>query len=302
MKHLVPAARKTLAAAILGALAVLSACGDADTFEPVQPVRLVSFGDSLSDLGSVGGARWTVNGVTNNIWVETLAANYGLTISAAAAGGTGYGEGLACVAASGGAAGLPCASKSVRAQIDTFLAAQVVGDKDLFALQAGANDIIAAVTAFTGGTLSAAGRDAALDAAADALSGEVTRLVGAGAKQVALTNVPNIGLAPFGAPQAAVYGTAVRRFNDRLKINLVGQGQNVLLLDLELFFNREINNTGLERSTPVCTVSPVTSCNTSTVIPGADITLYVFADTLRPTPAVHQRFGLEAYNQLRNRF
>jgi outer membrane lipase/esterase len=302
MKLPVRAARTALASAVLGALALLSACGDADTFEPVQPVRVVSFGDSLSDLGSVGGARWTVNGVANNIWLETLAANYGLSISAAAAGGTGYGEGSACVAAGGGAAGLPCAGKPVRAQIDGFLATQSIGSKDLFALQAGANDIIAAVTAFTGGTLSAAARDAAIDAAADALSGEVTRLVAAGAKQVALANTPGIGLTPFGAAQASVYGAATRRFNDRLKTNLVGQGQSVLLLDLELFFNREMNNTANDRSTPVCTVNPVTSCNTSTLIAGADIARYVFADTLRPTPAVHQRFGLEAYNQLRNRF
>jgi outer membrane lipase/esterase len=234
--------------------------------------------------------------------VETLAANYGLSITAAAAGGTGFGEGFACVATAGGAAGLPCAGKPVQTQIDTFLASHTVGGKDLFALQAGANDIIAAVSAFGAGTQSAAQRDAAIDAAADALSGQVRRLVAAGAQQVALTNVPNIGLTPFGTVQAALYNAASRRFNDRLKTNLVGFGQNVLLLDLELFFNREINNTANNRVDAVCTVSPTTSCNTSTVIAGADITRYVFADTLRPTPAVHQRFGLEAFNSLRNRF
>ncbi len=284
------------------AAAALVACSDADTFEPLQPTRVVSFGDSLSDLGSQGGARWTVNGVANNIWVETLAANYGLSISAAAAGGQAYAEGLACVAASGGAAGQPCSTTAVQAQISNFLAVQSFAAKDLVAIQGGANDVLLAVGGFIAGTQTAAARDAAIDAAADALSTEVKRLISAGANQIALTNLPDIGKTPLGAANSSAYIAATRRFNDRLKINLVAQGDKVLLLDLELFFNREIANAGLNRSDAVCGANPVITCNTGNTLAGADISTYVFADTLRPTPAVHQRFGLDAFNQLRNRF
>ncbi|HMN93275.1 MAG TPA: SGNH/GDSL hydrolase family protein [Hydrogenophaga sp.] len=77
--------RTTLSAAALALLLV--ACGGGNDYE-----RLVSFGDSLSDVGSyrtpgiasVGGGKYTVNGTGNKIWVEHIADAAGLPAPCAA--------------------------------------------------------------------------------------------------------------------------------------------------------------------------------------------------------------------------
>lgn len=82
--------RTSLAAA--AAALVLVACGGGDDPAPFQYDKLVSFGDSLSDLGThnvgtikfladnTGGAgRWTINSAAgNDMWTERLAAQVGV--------------------------------------------------------------------------------------------------------------------------------------------------------------------------------------------------------------------------------
>jgi len=92
MKHL----RLWPVAVAVGLL--LTACGgggDGDQSQRVSYGKLVSFGDSLSDVGSyatagvkaMGGGRFTVNGTGNQIWVERLAAQAGLAAPCAAVTG-----------------------------------------------------------------------------------------------------------------------------------------------------------------------------------------------------------------------
>lgn len=77
--------RTTLSAAALALLLV--ACGGGNDYE-----RMVSFGDSLSDVGSyrtpgiaaAGGGKYTVNGAGNKIWVERMADAVGLPAPCAA--------------------------------------------------------------------------------------------------------------------------------------------------------------------------------------------------------------------------
>lgn len=69
---------------------LLTACGGGDGDAPRS--RLVSFGDSLSDVGSyrtpgiagLGGGKYTVNGATEGIWIEQFAAKLGLPAPCAA--------------------------------------------------------------------------------------------------------------------------------------------------------------------------------------------------------------------------
>lgn len=69
--------------------------GDGDQSPAVSYGRLVSFGDSLSDVGSyavsgvaaVGGGKYTVNSSTSQIWIEALAAQ--LRVDAPCAAQTG---------------------------------------------------------------------------------------------------------------------------------------------------------------------------------------------------------------------
>jgi len=67
--------------AALGAAVVLAACGGGD--HGVAFSSMVSFGDSLSDVGTykvgtiaaLGGGKWTVNGPTAKNWTELIAAD-----------------------------------------------------------------------------------------------------------------------------------------------------------------------------------------------------------------------------------
>jgi outer membrane lipase/esterase len=296
--------RSARAAMLVSAAALLAACGSADTFEPLQPTRIVSFGDSLSDLGQVGGQKWTVNGVATNIWTETVAGGYGLPLTAQAAGGASYAVGYACVAATGAAANSPCSTASVKDQISAFLTAASPAAKDLVLVQGGANDILLQAALLGAGLQTQTQMDAAVDAAAVALAGEVKRLIAAGFKQIGLANLPDIGKTIYATQQnqVTVLNAATRRFNDKVKTELVNQGANVYLFDLELFFNRIMGEVSLNRTETVCTTPLAKDCSTSTLVPGADPATYVFADNVHPTPRIHQRFGSEAFAQLKNRF
>lgn len=76
-------------AAVLAAL-VLAACGGGDSGPRFHSI--VSFGDSLSDVGTykvgtiaaIGGGKWTVNGPDARTWTEVVAADSGLAAPCAA--------------------------------------------------------------------------------------------------------------------------------------------------------------------------------------------------------------------------
>lgn len=75
--------------AALGAAVLLASCGGSDG---IQFESLVSFGDSLSDVGSyktagiaaVGGGKYTVNGTDGKVWIDRLAATLNLPAPCAA--------------------------------------------------------------------------------------------------------------------------------------------------------------------------------------------------------------------------
>ncbi|MEJ6021033.1 SGNH/GDSL hydrolase family protein [Ramlibacter sp. PS4R-6] len=81
--------------AVLGAALVVAACGGGgagDQHPRVPFTALVSFGDSLSDVGNekvgtiaaVGGGKWTVNSPTARNWTEWIAADIGASAPCAA--------------------------------------------------------------------------------------------------------------------------------------------------------------------------------------------------------------------------
>ncbi len=73
------------------AAALLAACGGSDD-EPPQFKSVVSFGDSISDVGTydvgtidgLGGGRFTVNGADGKVWTEYLAESLGTPAQCAA--------------------------------------------------------------------------------------------------------------------------------------------------------------------------------------------------------------------------
>lgn len=232
---------RTAQVAIAGAaFALLAACGGGDdnnnnaSAAPPSGVKMqiVSFGDSLSDVGTYsqillgfGGGRFTTN--PGQVWTQNVANYYGDTLQPAnqggfgiplqATGGLGYAQGGARVTLQPGighadasvpnsdyaqATTMPIADqvKQYLRQHGSFNAGQIV------LLNGGANDIFyqAQVAQAQGNTPAAQLAAAqAIGLAAQQYAGIVQQIVAAGGTHVFVSNMPDIG----GTPLAVAGGT-----------------------------------------------------------------------------------------------
>ena len=295
--------RAALALGCAGTLALLTACGSGSVVSDLAPKRFLTVGDSFMDVGQ-SGKRYTVNDGSNN-WVQELAAHYGVTVSAASAGGSGHAQGHARIAAADPIGGAP----SVTTQIDTLLASTTLSDTDdVVLINGGMHDIVAAVEA---GGLSDATTQAVKDAG-KALATQVRRVVSAGGKHVVVTGVPLLGDSPWARARNQRDGINALSvaFNDALLIDIADMGATVLYFDSALFFNL-INNKperySVDNATdPVCTTPDASTCTPSSVV-STDYNRYMYADSLNFTPKVQRNFvdrsyTENAYDKFKNRW
>ncbi|KVE39456.1 SGNH/GDSL hydrolase family protein [Burkholderia sp. TSV86] len=248
---------KRYAQAVLAsvALAALAACGGGD--DNGQPaagagvnMQVVSFGDSLSDVGTYspkillgfGGGRFTTN--PGQVWTQDVAAYYGNTLTPAfeggfgvplqASGGYGYAQGGARVTQQPGvghaSAGTPNAdfaqatTTPVATQVQQYLQQHgSFNSNQIVLINGGANDIFYQVqVAQAQGSTPAALQQAAqqIGLAAQQLAGIVQQIVAAGATHVFVVNVPNIGNTPLalsgGAQAQALFTQVTTLFNGTL--------------------------------------------------------------------------------------
>lgn len=225
-------------AAVLFASAILAGCGGGggggdQTTTKVKFSSLVSFGDSLSDVGTyavgtvkaLGGGKYTINSATNKIWIELMAAQLGQSAPCAAQTGldgaaaqgfavpvtefvncTAYAQGGARVTnpvgpgnklLGGANAVLGQLTVPVATQIDRHLARNggtFKGDEVVFVL-AGGNDLFINIA-----TLAPAAAVTAMGTAGAELAGYVnTKITGKGAKYVVVVNLPDVSLTPSAA-------------------------------------------------------------------------------------------------------
>ncbi|WP_323122427.1 SGNH/GDSL hydrolase family protein [Burkholderia alba] len=234
-RRLLRTAQVALASA---AFVLLAACGGGDDSSssntPPSGVKMqiVSFGDSLSDVGTYspqillgfGGGRFTTN--PGQVWTQVVASYYGDTLTPAyeggfgvplqATGGRGYAQGGSRVTLQPGIgqapAGSPNAAYSqattvpIATQVQQYL--QQYGSfnsNQIVLINGGANDIFyqaaAAQAAGTAVAQQQAGQAIAL--AAQQLAALVQQIVASGATHVYVSNVPDIG----GTPLAVSAGT-----------------------------------------------------------------------------------------------
>jgi outer membrane lipase/esterase len=136
---------------------------------------------------------------------------------------------------------------------------------------------------------------AAMNTAAVELADLVkTQILGKGAKYVVVNSMPDLTITPFAMAQPSSTQTLIRSmvaaFNDQLKATLSTQ-PGVLYLDLGTVSREHASNgaaAGLTNTTtPACGSNLLGKsslvCNASNVI-GGDISHYMFADDLHPTP------------------
>ena len=284
--------------ALVGAAAVamLAACGSGSVVSDLTPQRIITVGDGFTDVGQ-NGYRFSVND-GSNIWVQSFAANYGLTVTPANAGGKGYAQGGARVAAADTTSGTN--APSVTQQIDAMLASTTLSaTDDVVIVGGGIEDIVDAVAA--NGISDAA--TAAVKAAGTALGEQIIRLVDAGAKHVLVTGVYNLGDTPWArklGQQDAITALSVA-FNSATELKIVDLGENVLFIDPALLHNlmsSKPGNYSFDNDTDAaCTTPDATTCTASTIVSGADYNRWMYADDLYFTPEASRRFGTNSYSE-----
>jgi outer membrane lipase/esterase len=311
--------RRVVLALVAASALFLAACGSGTIESQLKPTRVVSFGDSSSDLGQTG-SRYTVNDGSVSIWAEQMALSFGLPLNTLAKGGTSYATGNARIKATPDAAG-NSATPTVTQQIDSFLAGNTIGASDLMVISAGTADIISEVGKLNARTQTT---DQALENVKQAgrdLGALVRRLVQAGGAHVVVVGAYDLSKSPWATStkQVDVLAKASAQFNEQLLLSMVDLGANALYVDAALFYNLVVGtpaNYGLTNATvAACTsVDPgpgigigagqVNSalCNPGTIASGVDYTVYTFADLVYQTPAAQRKFGDYAYQRIHERW
>jgi phospholipase/lecithinase/hemolysin len=233
--------------------------------------QIVSFGDSLSDVGNAG--RFS-NGP---VWVEDLAQILGLPVATASTeGGTNY--------AWGGARTTGPGVPSTNDQVSEYLS-KVGGIADstaLYTILTGSNDV--------GGVATGSNTIPGLLADAAAVASIASTLEQAGAQSILVVNLPDLGITPLLDGLEDLATSASQIFNDVLLQGLDTLGSsNVLFLDLFTLSQQlaaDPSAYGLNNVDDNCLVTTGglgSACDT-----------YLFWDNIHPTAAGHHLIALEA--------
>ena len=366
--------RQIMRAASVGAVFMLAACGGSRHDDPVvrgQFAAMVSFGDSLSDVGTyavgtvrtLGGGKYTVNGPDGKNWTERIAARMNLPAPCAARTGldgdatlgfrvavtdhpgcTNYAQGGARVTDLIGPGNqllggdnrlLGQLTNPVIDQINHHLAISGGSFKgtELVTVFAGGNDIFANLAQLADGASAAANTAgiaaaklpgassdsvrsatdaatlaytqangvtvvAAMATAATQLGSYVNNLILAkGATRVAVVNLPDASLSPFGQAldptTRAIVESMVTTFNSTLHGTL-GANNRLLYVDAYTTSRAQFASPaqyGLGNVTkPACDLSRKKNLLGSSLVCTSDnleadaTPAFAYADTVHPTP------------------
>ncbi len=242
--------------------------------------QFVVFGDSLSDTGNLPALGVPVgppnfNGRFSNgpVWLEYLPALYGSPASSFALGG----------ARSGRVQPL----NDLQIQLDRFLAGgRQLSPTALYTVWIGGNDYLN----LTGDPLVGVGTTVTN------ISTAATRLLQAGARNVMILNLPNLGDIPgsrAGGPVAVAQGNQITQLHNSALQGAVATlrertGANIILVDINAATNAVFANPslfGFSNLTTPCFVgtTPTGACATQAA---ADASLYF--DPIHPTTAGHR--------------
>lgn len=320
-------------------MSVLTACGGGDNGPLVSDSRsfksVVSFGDSLSDVGTFAPnaatvqpqgvtAKFTTNGVGQTIWVENIAASLGTTISPYESaltppnipgtytilGGNGY--------ATGGARAIRGPDQTdknlnlaVGEQVDAYLARNGSFRQDQLVLfWIGGNDVAFALQSGAGA--------AYIQQAVAAAVGQIARIAANGARYIIVNNVPDVGKTPLvaslGATASAGATLLSQGFNAGLAAGIKSlNNPNIVLVDVYSLNADAAANPAkyglVNTTTPACANIPTAGpfnpvnnslfCNTSTLVAANANNTYLYSDVFHPTSGVHKLISNTAINAAR---
>ena len=314
--------------------AMLLACTSGALAEELRFDNLYVIGDSLSDAGTYSQAvqagglgllpeinyRFLTNAPDGSslTYAEVLGNELGLTLQPnvingvplasladISVGGTIYAEGGSRITDPagigkndiGGITTVPLVT-----QVDRLLADRPsLGTNDLIILWGGANDVFSQAGAVGAALITPATALANMAQAATELSEQVERVKAAGAVNVIVVTVPDIGATPFGlgssAPAAGLQTALTDAFNTQLIASLAG---NAVIVDSQKLLGAIQADPAKYGFTAVDAAS-VVACTDSSLscIQGfsasADSEERVFADGVHPTTSGHALFGQAAF-------
>ncbi|MFM0628068.1 SGNH/GDSL hydrolase family protein [Paraburkholderia xenovorans] len=327
---------KVRAAIFAAAISLLAACGghggdsnnSGSAATPAGGINLqiVSFGDSLSDVGTyaplasaVGGGRFTTN--PGQVWTQNVAQYYGDTLKAAytidithklnAQGGLGYAEGGATVATPANQSDFLTAvignvEMPVNQQVSSYLAAHGgFNANQLVLVWAGANDVLRA------GPLPAAAP--IVQTAANTLAQIIGQIVQNGGAHVVVVNLPNAGLSPDGIKSSdggANLSQLSQLFNDTLNTALQTGGLQAKVIQIDAYTwlngiiaNFQANGFTVSNTAQACDPRKTPDntsllCSRPTYVSSNADQTYMFADDLHPTTHLHSLFAQFVEQQL----
>lgn len=296
--------------------ALLAACGGGEPIDRFVPARLIVLGDE-SSVVNPDGSKYTVNALVagtatldcalNPIWIQGIASAYRLPLSQCP--GTSTGSATALIYATAGAR-----VADVAGQID---AVGGFGAKDLVTLLAGSNDVLAQYallgTTVNGVVQTESTLTAAVEGLGETLATQVNRVADAGGK-ILISTVPDLGLTPFARNEdalnpgrAALISRLTKRFNAKLRINIVNDGRRIGLLLTDELVQAVVKNPAgsafVNVVLPACDAAlapAVTACTTATLATGAGASDYLWANDRLLSPGGHRLLSNLALSRAAN--
>jgi outer membrane lipase/esterase len=302
---------------LLSALVVVSAfLGFSAPSQAQQFSQVIVFGDSLSDAGyyrpvlAAAGVPASLLPILGRfttapgpVWSELVAAYYGApTGPSNVNNGNIFAQGGARVALNSAATPTGAAQRPVTTQIGEYLA-RTGGSADpnaLYAVWAGANDVIQTLGAISAGAITSDQASVAIQTAAAAEIAQLARLRAAGARYIVVFGLPNIGATPglaAAGPTAAAGATQLSAgFNTALFVGLAQNNIRVIPIDSFAFLSEIRANPSAfgftNITTPACGAFPPFSSAPDALFCPPNVWLaananqtFLFADGIHPTAA-----------------
>jgi outer membrane lipase/esterase len=273
--------------------------------------NVIAFGDSLSDAGNLSLAevpsfqppqKFTTNPGT--ITVQNVAAGLGYTLTASLAGGNDYAWGGAGI--NNNSPGTPDVVPTITMEVNSYLASHPTLDSHaLYTMWGGANDIFYATT-------TPATAQAQIVAAAQQEVKLIGEMQAAGAKNILVFNLPNIGLTPeaqeAGASAASSLTTLSVVYNGQLNAGIGQLGKGIIPVNAYALLSQVIANPGAygfsNVTVPACGVGsssvlcgPQGSGLPYTYAPGTNNS-YLFADGVHPTTGADRMLAAVVLSEL----
>lgn len=262
------------------------------------------FGDSLSDSGNFKSALPAGTGLfTTNpgpVSSQVLAAHFGFDAIPSTQGGNTYGYGGARVTDLPGVVSpplSPAAVVPVATQVSQYLAKGPASATALYSIQGGGNDFFYQFALLGAGATTPAQVQAALGAAAGNLARQAALLKAAGAGNLMVWGVPDVGTTLDGVAtgQGPTLTALSNFFNSTLFSTLDALGVQGIRLNTALLQNETLRNPaayGIKNVTAIaCTTAPTVTialCNASTLAAPDAATTYYWANGSHPTTLGHE--------------